>query len=306
MAIESVGYISDLNSLWPASSESPTGADDHLRLIKEALKNSFPGVDGEVDLTTEEFNGLVDGVANAVKKVGDSMSGDLRMTDYKGVVFALSDESDIFGRVVGRDDTVSIEILDTDGTVLNSINIDGTSIGFQSVASGVTPDGASSTDMATVEYVDNRNRMTIIRDTKPAGTDAGDFPDRSWVIRDLDDTPFLDELGVTVLNNQITLPEGDYLIQASAPAHGTNGHVVAWWDVANSTFVRGPNEFAPPEGDTRAHVITKQSVTADMVTAGENVFELRHQAQVTNVDDGLGSDIGFGSNVYAEVIIRSI
>jgi len=306
MAIESVGYISDLNQTWPASSESPTGADDHLRLIKEALKNSFPGVDGEVTLTTEEFNGLVDGVANAVKKAGDSMSGDLRMTDYKGVVFALSDDSDIFGRVVGRDDTVSIEIIDTDGTTLNSINITATAISMLSVASGVTPDGASSTDIATVEYVDNRNRMTIIRDTKAQGTEGGDFVAGAWVVRDLDDTPFLDELGITVLNNQVTIPEGDYLIDASAPAHGTGGHAVAWWHVALSQFVRGPNEFAPGEGDTRARVITKQSVTAEMVTAGTNVFELRHQAEFTNVDDGLGSDLGFGTNVYAEVIIRSI
>ena len=43
-----------------------------------------------------------------------------------------------------------------------------------------------------------------------------------------------------------------------------------------------------------------------MVTAGTNIFELRHQAQITNVDDGLGSDVGFIANVYAEVIIRSI
>ena len=42
MPLETASYISDLVASNPASSDPLSNADDHMRLIKLALKNTFP------------------------------------------------------------------------------------------------------------------------------------------------------------------------------------------------------------------------------------------------------------------------
>jgi hypothetical protein len=56
MAIESGSYISDLEPLNPASTDLLKQADDHLRLIKSVLKNTFPNITGPVTLTQDQIN----------------------------------------------------------------------------------------------------------------------------------------------------------------------------------------------------------------------------------------------------------
>jgi len=46
MTIETATYVSDLNESLPAATDPKSEGDDHLRLIKSALKNTFPGVTG--------------------------------------------------------------------------------------------------------------------------------------------------------------------------------------------------------------------------------------------------------------------
>lgn len=46
MALETGNYIKDLDSANPANSDGKAEGDDHLRLIKKVLKNSFPGMAG--------------------------------------------------------------------------------------------------------------------------------------------------------------------------------------------------------------------------------------------------------------------
>ncbi|SDC65508.1 hypothetical protein SAMN05428966_10251 [Massilia sp. PDC64] len=60
MAVESVTYIGDLNPAFPTGSEPKSQGDDHLRNIKIALQNSFPGFAGAVIAT-----GVDGGAANA-------------------------------------------------------------------------------------------------------------------------------------------------------------------------------------------------------------------------------------------------
>lgn len=46
MALETGNYIKDLDSANPANSDGKAEGDDHLRLIKKVLKNTFPGMAG--------------------------------------------------------------------------------------------------------------------------------------------------------------------------------------------------------------------------------------------------------------------
>lgn len=56
MALESASYIAQLNSANPTSTDVVSQADDHLRLIKSVLKNTFPNLDQPVTATPANLN----------------------------------------------------------------------------------------------------------------------------------------------------------------------------------------------------------------------------------------------------------
>lgn len=48
MALESATYVNDLSTTNPTGADAKSQGDDHIRLIKSALKSSFPGFTGSV------------------------------------------------------------------------------------------------------------------------------------------------------------------------------------------------------------------------------------------------------------------
>lgn len=71
MSLETATYINQLNPLNPDGAvDLVSTSDDHLKLIKSTLKNTFPNVTGPVNLTQAELNSnqfLIDsGTANAI------------------------------------------------------------------------------------------------------------------------------------------------------------------------------------------------------------------------------------------------
>ena len=59
MTVESATYIDELNAANPAGTDSPAQSDDHHRLIKSVLLNSFPNISGAVSLTDAQLNKAV-------------------------------------------------------------------------------------------------------------------------------------------------------------------------------------------------------------------------------------------------------
>lgn len=60
MALETATYISQLNTANPLGSDPIASGDDHIRLIKSAIKNTFPNVNGAVTVTDEDLNTIPD------------------------------------------------------------------------------------------------------------------------------------------------------------------------------------------------------------------------------------------------------
>jgi microcystin-dependent protein len=60
MSLESGTYISDLVPSNPAGGDDKSQGDDHIRLIKSTLKNTFPNVNGPVTVTDEQLNLIAD------------------------------------------------------------------------------------------------------------------------------------------------------------------------------------------------------------------------------------------------------
>ena len=59
MGLESTTYIDGLEELWPTAEDFRREGDDHIRLLKAALKRTFPNVAGEVSLTHTQLNSLL-------------------------------------------------------------------------------------------------------------------------------------------------------------------------------------------------------------------------------------------------------
>lgn len=59
MPIESAVYIGSLNPVNPAGSDPVADSDNHIRLIKQALKNTFPNVNGPVNVDQYALSGGV-------------------------------------------------------------------------------------------------------------------------------------------------------------------------------------------------------------------------------------------------------
>lgn len=65
MPIENADFINDLVSTGPSSTERRHTQDDHMRLIKKVIKQSFSEVSSTVSTSASEFNKLVGLTANA-------------------------------------------------------------------------------------------------------------------------------------------------------------------------------------------------------------------------------------------------
>ena len=66
MAIETFGFIDDLNAANPTATDNVSEGDDHIRGIKATLKSTFPNVTGAINATETELN-YVDGVTSAIQ-----------------------------------------------------------------------------------------------------------------------------------------------------------------------------------------------------------------------------------------------
>lgn len=59
MGLESATYISELNEAWPLGSDGKNTLDNHARLTKAVLKNTFPNVSAAVTGTAAQINAAV-------------------------------------------------------------------------------------------------------------------------------------------------------------------------------------------------------------------------------------------------------
>ncbi len=73
MTVESATYINTLDATYPAGTDAKSEGDDHLRLIKSAVKATFPNVSGAVTPTHTELN-YVDGVTSAIQTQLDAIT----------------------------------------------------------------------------------------------------------------------------------------------------------------------------------------------------------------------------------------
>ena len=109
MALETASFIDGLNSSNPAATDALAQADDHLRLIKAAIKATFPNITGAVTLTQAQINALADTVP---APAGTKMLFKQSSAPLVGLRIPLTTMR-LFGSCLGRSVVVALMVLVT-------------------------------------------------------------------------------------------------------------------------------------------------------------------------------------------------
>ena len=136
MALESTTYIDGLVATNPTGTDPRSQGDDHIRLIKSAIKSTFSAVAGEVTATHTELN-ILDGVT--------ATTAELNYLDIPTLGTAESSKAvtaDAVGTTTNLKTKKQTEIVNAIGTVSTSTAID---FSLGNVATAVIAAGGSFT-----------------------------------------------------------------------------------------------------------------------------------------------------------------
>jgi len=200
MPLESASFISDLNSANPQSTDSVAQADDHIRLTKATIKNTFPNIAGAVTKTHSQINDLLE-------KAGGTMTGLLTLSG--------APSSNLHAATKLYVDTADAGKVDTTRTITAGTGLSGGGDLSANRTISVASGGISATELAsnavtTAKIADAA--ITVAKLAEPltiataqattSGTskDFNDIP--SWVSR------------ITVVFNDVSLTSnGDIAVQ---------------------------------------------------------------------------------------------
>lgn len=136
MALESTTYIDGLVDTNPTGTDPRSQGDDHIRLIKSAVKATFPNLTGSVDTTQAELN-ILDGATVTTAEINYLDIPTLGTVESSKAVTA-----DAVGTTKNLKTQKQTEIVNAIGTVSTSTAID---FSLGNVATAVIAAGGSFT-----------------------------------------------------------------------------------------------------------------------------------------------------------------
>lgn len=150
----------------------------------------------------------------------------------------------------------------------------------------------------------NQQDCMFIQDVKAVNTDGGGFTSGAARTRDLNTVVKNTISGASLSSNQFTLPAGEFIIRATAPAYLVDQHIATLKNITDGTVEAvGTTEQAY----RTAYVQSRSNVWAFVTLVSPKAFELQHTCAYTNATNGLGdaSNIGL-SNIYSQVYIEKV
>lgn len=141
MAVESATYVSDLVITNPLGGDSVAQGDEHLRLLKTVLKNTFAGLTGKI---VTGLNGSLQlPVGTTAQRDGSPLAGMIRgnttlngFEGYLGGNWRDIGSGQMYGVAQTKGIFYNAQVIDEDVTVLAGTN--GGSFGVVTVANGRT------------------------------------------------------------------------------------------------------------------------------------------------------------------------
>lgn len=147
-------------------------------------------------------------------------------------------------------------------------------------------------------------QYAFLYDRKPNGTDGGTATVNIWNTRDLN-TIATNIPGAALNANRFSLPEGTYLIEASAPAHQVHRHRLKLVNItAGTDLLYGTSSLISIADDSQ----TNADLQGVFTIAGIASFEIRHFAENSQSNPG---NFGVSSNagideIYTQIKIQRI
>jgi|APSaa5957512535_1039671.scaffolds.fasta_scaffold32427_2 hypothetical protein len=289
--LEAGSYVDDLVITNPASGDDPSQGDDHLRLIKKTVTQSFPAISGAVSSTHTELN-ILDGVT--------SSTAELNILDG---VTADKDEINVLDGVTGGTVTASKALVVNGSSALDVLTITTLTAGATSVlGDGVTATTQTvfdnSTKVATTADISNASKSVFVaEERKTSGSPGGDFNSGAWRTRLLSDVAVNNISGASLSTNQITLPAGTYEIEAWANAGIVDLHATRLYNVTDDSVpISGSGEYTAITG-----MSGKSTLRGVITIAGTKVFELQHRCSLSRSSTGFGFHVGGSFAVEYEV-----
>jgi microcystin-dependent protein len=138
MALETASTINQLVVTNPAATDGLGQADDHIRLIKAALQNTFPNIQGAANISHTELNALSGGAAASATSLSTS---DAFVVNYNGTIMQTSLLELI--NFMANNLSISSSMI-TDGTISTADIADGAITAAKIASSAVTPAGIVS------------------------------------------------------------------------------------------------------------------------------------------------------------------
>lgn len=147
------------------------------------------------------------------------------------------------------------------------------------------------------------NEFILLQEQKASGNAGGDFNSGSFLTRALSHEVFDTANRCSLASNEFTLQPGKYLISATACAVECGANQLRLWNVTDSTeLALGQNSFAYLGAGGPVAVIA--TVIGYVALSSAKTFRLEHRCQTTRTFYGRGMNAGWGTEVYANVLIR--
>lgn len=113
MTVENANFINNLNETYPRAQDLIKEGDDHIRLVKSTLKNTFPGFNSSVKMTSSKLN-MIDEMFE-VKDGKVSIAGGLNVGSGKELNMGGNRITNV-GDPIDPEDAVTLKFLKGGGT----------------------------------------------------------------------------------------------------------------------------------------------------------------------------------------------
>tara|TARA_R100000458_G_scaffold50713_2_gene51012 strand:+ start:471 stop:2285 length:1815 start_codon:yes stop_codon:yes gene_type:complete len=193
MALESGTYLDDLVNTNPTATDNVSQGDDHLRLIKKVLKNSFPSVDAAVNA-----------IHTGTSAPSTAISAGLLWFDTTNNVLKLRNEAND-AWITLPISPVTSNTVDVDGGA-----IDGTPIGAASASTGKFSSVNIAGDGATVTGIKDEDDMSSNSAVKLATQQSiKAYVDAQVTAQDLDLTTDSGSIDIDLDSETLTIAGGE-------------------------------------------------------------------------------------------------
>lgn len=132
MALETAAYISGLNAANPAAGDPIAEGDNHIRLLKSVLKNTFPNLNMAVEATADKLNLVQTLASDPQAQIDTKAAKTITITGNNGLTGGGSLEADRTLALTGQ--ALALHNLNTSGFIVR--DAEGT-IRTRSIAAGL-------------------------------------------------------------------------------------------------------------------------------------------------------------------------